>query len=102
MKLLWCWRCKMEVPMLDDDEFRQVLNARVLVPGATSEERFALFLREYERITGFHETNPNAVYHHVVSLYGQTCSNCGNPLRTPRAKFCAACGFRPEMRIDSK
>lgn len=21
MKELWCWRCKMEIPMLDDKEF---------------------------------------------------------------------------------
>jgi hypothetical protein len=25
MKLLWCWRCKSEVPMLDDDEFKRVV-----------------------------------------------------------------------------
>jgi hypothetical protein len=24
MKMLWCWRCKTEVPMLDDDEFKRV------------------------------------------------------------------------------
>lgn len=23
MKNLWCWRCKMEVPMLDEEEFDQ-------------------------------------------------------------------------------
>src|SRR5664279_3838595 len=26
MKMLWCWRCKTEMPMLDDDEFRQVMS----------------------------------------------------------------------------
>ena len=95
MNLLWCWRCKMEVPMLDDEEFRRVLMAQV--PGETSAERFAPFLQEYERITGFHETNQNAVYHHHLSLYGAPCSSCGKPLRTPRARFCAACGFRPSL-----
>ncbi|WP_395806408.1 hypothetical protein [Archangium minus] len=24
MKVLWYWRCKMEVPMLDEDEFTSV------------------------------------------------------------------------------
>lgn len=48
-------------------------------------------LWEYRRITGFRETNPNAVAHHVVSMYGPPCKACGKPLRTPRAKFCAAC-----------
>lgn len=23
MKKLWCWRCKMEIPMLDEDEFQK-------------------------------------------------------------------------------
>jgi hypothetical protein len=92
MKLLWCWRCKAEMPMLDEDEYTQILKAHLLLPGETLEERFAPFLREYERITNFHETNPNAVYHHRLSLYGPPCSTCGKPLRTPQARFCAACG----------
>jgi hypothetical protein len=24
MNILWCWRCKSDVPMLDDDEFKRV------------------------------------------------------------------------------
>jgi len=27
MQPLWCWRCKMEVPMLDEDEYTLVLHA---------------------------------------------------------------------------
>ncbi len=23
MKMLWCWRCKRDVPMLDDEEFKR-------------------------------------------------------------------------------
>src|SRR6476660_5466014 len=23
MKVMWCWRCKMELPMLDEEEFAQ-------------------------------------------------------------------------------
>jgi len=24
MKMLWCWRCKAEMPMLDEEEFGRV------------------------------------------------------------------------------
>src|SRR5579884_138403 len=94
MRMLWCWRCRMEIPMLDEDEYRQVMSVRGSGTGNLHERQFGPVLREYERITGFHETNPNAVYHHLLSLYGPPCSNCGKPLRTPRARFCAACGHR--------
>jgi hypothetical protein len=28
VKMLWCWRCKAEVPMLDDEEFKRVSSLR--------------------------------------------------------------------------
>jgi hypothetical protein len=99
MKSLWCWRCKMNVPMLEEDEYRLVVSKHgQKVASSGMADRIGRFhgpvLLEYERITGFHETNPNAVYHHRVSLYGPPCPNCTKPLSTPRAKFCAACGYR--------
>ncbi len=45
----------------------------------------------YKRITGFKETNPNALFHHRLSMYGPPCRACGKPLRTPQARFCAMC-----------
>jgi hypothetical protein len=93
MKIIWCWRCKTEVPMLEDDEYASVVRLiGTASQEAIRERRFAPMLSEYERITGFKETNPNAVFHHQLSLYGAPCLTCGKPLRTPRAKFCAACG----------
>jgi hypothetical protein len=88
----------MDVPMLDENEYRLV-TSKYGEKGSGSKaeiaERFySPVLREYERITGFHETNPNAVRHHRLSLYGPPCSKCAKPLRTPRATFCAACGYR--------
>ena len=50
----------------------------------------ALYL--YREITGFAETNPNALQHHRISLYGPPCHSCGKPLRTPVAKRCVECG----------
>lgn len=56
--------------------------------------QFAEALDLYQRLTSFRETNPNALWHHRMSLYGPICASCGKPLRTPEASFCAACGAR--------
>jgi hypothetical protein len=78
--------------MLDDDEWKSVSSLFHKGPkGNPKEETFALALREYERITGFHETNPNVLYDHRLSKWGPPCERCGKPLRTPRAKLCGSC-----------
>ena len=82
--------------MLDEQEFHQVM--RLLDDGQSclSSGWAAIFgpaLKEYERITGFVETNPNALHHHRISLYGPECRGCGRPLRTPKATRCASCGM---------
>jgi len=100
MKVLWCWRCQMEIPMLDEEEFEK---AHALygegfhnrdVPLSNRAERFKKLLDYYNQLTGFDETEPNAILHHRISLYGAPCENCGKPYRTPKASFCAACGNR--------
>ena len=48
--------------------------------------------KEYERMTGVANCHQDAIMHHRVSIYGPPCRVCGRPLRTPRARFCAACG----------
>lgn len=53
---------------------------------------FAPVLAAWIDLTGFQETNPNAVLHHRMALYGPPCHTCGKPLRSPAASFCAACG----------
>ena len=83
VRVLYCWRCQMEIPMLEKQEAAYVLE------GAHDEKRI---LRRYFELTGFAETNSNAVWHHVADQYGAPCSACGKPLRTPRARMCAACG----------
>ena len=99
--------------MLDEDEWQEMeaalragirnLKARRAAIGASLAEvtedeqlqaQYADALDLYERLTGYRETNPLALWHHRASLYGPPCSNCGKPLRTPPAKLCAACGAR--------
>ena len=99
----------MVIPMLEEHEWPELAEALTeglrnikqerQQTGAALHEidrtaRYHKALDLYERLTGFRETNPNALWHHRVSIYGPPCHNCGKPLRTPQAKLCAACGTR--------
>ncbi len=88
MKLQWCWRCKMDIPMVDDAEWSQVWAAYQSVQ---PDGRQAA-LNEYERLTGFRETNVNALFHHRISAHGPPCPRCGKVLRTTVAYKCFECG----------
>jgi hypothetical protein len=77
--------------MLNDDEFGHALSLRGTGEGDLRERKFGPVLAEYERMTGHRETNINAFYHHVISIYGPPCAQCGKPLRTPRAALCGTC-----------
>jgi hypothetical protein len=107
---LYCWR-GMEIPMLEESEWEAVapllanpiqqIKEYRLVHGVSlaeaSEKGFGQkALAVYEQLTGFRETNPKALWHHRVSLYGPKCSACGVPLRTPQATYCINCGWRPQ------
>lgn len=103
---IYCWRCRMDVPMLDDTEWARMaprMHARIQ---AIKDYRHAHgvgiaearkhvdgeVLDLYFEMTGFRETNAEGIWHHHLSHYGPPCQTCGKLLRTPRASFCAACG----------
>ena len=92
MKTLWCWRCKMELPMLDEEEFKRAKELYSLVFKSAKPDRFKPLLDYYNKLTGFGETNHAAIMHHEIALYGSPCEKCGKPYRTPLATFCAVCG----------
>ncbi|MBO9565517.1 MAG: hypothetical protein J7621_22255 [Niastella sp.] len=99
MKMLWCWRCRMEVPMLDEEESRQAgelysAGIRNDAGGIDRQTRFRELLDYYYEMTGWRETEPNAIMHHDINLYGPPCEQCGKPYRTSKASFCAACGHK--------
>jgi hypothetical protein len=108
MKRMYCWRCGSEFPMLDEEEFAIVdsllaravrrIKEAVRFQEPASRETFILeqyrpLLEAYHRITGeAFPLHPLHLYHHRISKYGPPCHQCRKPLRTPRAKHCAACG----------
>jgi len=107
MKVLWCWRCKMDLPMLDEDEYEEVRELYSQCMKATKEfrekhglplskidmkERFKPVCDAYERLTGRKETVANAVMHHRIALYGPPCTKCGRVLRTSKSNKCFECG----------
>lgn len=51
-----------------------------------------LACEKYNQLTGFNETNPNALWHHRLAEWGPKCKYCGHLLRTLKAKYCANCG----------
>ena len=97
MKKLWCWRCRMEVSMLNEEEYSIAFKLYGEGLGSVNDarsrsERFSPLLDYYKSVTGEEEINPNAVMHHRIAQYGPPCEKCGKPYRTPQASFCAACG----------
>jgi hypothetical protein len=90
----------MEIPMLDEKEYTRAyeLYGQAISQGSDFQgsrlERFKPLLDYYKEVTGWDETEPNAIMHHRIAQYGPPCENCGKPYRTPKATFCAACGHK--------
>jgi len=87
----------MEVPMLDKDEYAKAHKLygecmRDIHKEGGRLARFKPLLDYYKEVTGWDETEPNAIMHHRFEQYGPPCENCEKPYRTPQASFCAACG----------
>ena len=93
--------------MLDENEFKNIaelyhqafsatkefrINNNLPIENCSIDERFRPVREAYEKITGMRNCHHNAVIHHRISIYGEPCENCGKPLRTSEATFCAACG----------
>ncbi len=103
MQKLWCWRCKMEVGMLDEEEYAIAYELYGKIIRNTSanskEERNKELVDYYFNLTGERDTNPNSIIHHRIALYGPLCENCGKPYRTSKASFCAACGHKRDATL---
>ncbi len=107
MRVMWCWRCQRDVHMLDEDEFAVIAQLWRDCTLAVKEYRqkngasladtpirdiHEPARREYERITGMRDYDPNTIMHHSVAEHGPLCQACGTPLRSPKARRCVVCG----------
>jgi len=72
-------------------EFRERWGIPLEQMKLTLSERLEPMRLRYREITGWDESNPNAILHHRLSLYGPPCRHCQKPLRTPKAKLCGSC-----------
>jgi len=104
---VYCWRCQIDIPMLDEQEWAQLvpLLTHVLDRARTYRDRTGASLEvaleqgiqrvaldKYRELTGFPATNFNALWHHRLAHYGPPCQACGKLIRTKVARFCAECG----------
>ena len=92
------------VPHLQD-AIEQIKRQRIANGSSIAQASAAGFgqeaLRVYFELTGFRETNVNALWHHRLSHLGPLCTVCAKPLRTPQAKHCAECGaMRPNLSLN--
>lgn len=111
---LYCWRCRTVIPMLDEDEWAQVAERLSRLVGDLKrlrQERSiplseatklagAGALRRFRELTGYEETNVNALWHHRRSLFGPPCDACGKPLRTPRPGTARSAGHHEQRLSD--
>ena len=96
----YCWRCRLELPFLDEAEYTEITEIyrkcmKLTNPDqrVTMDERFTPVVEAFERITCYPNMNHNAAMHHRLSNLGADCPNCAKPLRTPKAKYCPECGW---------
>ena len=81
-KTVFCWRCQVDVPTLEEDEWKQILPDLDNVTGqirkamridglsladARQYGRGKSALKRYYELTGYYETVPDNVFHHRLS-----------------------------------
>ena len=109
MQIRYCWRCRADVPMMDEVEFSAwSLVYESCLSSAKSDRReadrdflparnaahFAEARRYYSQATGAPETDADEIRRHRLQSLGPQCPHCGKPKRTSRASICAECGTR--------
>ncbi len=101
----------MEIPLLNEDEWEEIYpllisgmrdlkryrgDTHASISEALAKNQGLPVLLKYKELTGFTETNINAIWHHRRNSFGPECPNCDKLFRTSKAKLCAECGYRVE------
>src|SRR6187455_1295498 len=119
MILRWCWRCRRDVPMLDEVEYAELAVVLDACLGSIKRERearavgleqievrshYAPALRLYQELTGVAASDPEELRHHQNALLGHDCRACGRALRTLDARSCVECGepFDPRAEVSKR
>lgn len=108
-EMRYCWRCREEVPMLNDAadaelqamwaEACETIARRKLSAVDSPEEdskqpEMEAFCRRYWEITGKEWKMRHLTVYHRIADYGPPCIHCGKPLRTHNATTCLECGHK--------
>ena len=105
----YSFKLKQEVWLLNDEEYAPIsAPLRTLLKSMKEyRSKFSVDLNEarercessqhaleiYENLTGDRLESVFYLYHIRLAAYGRLCPTCDKPFRTPRAKFCAECGY---------
>ncbi len=107
MKQHFCWKCRTVMPFLEENEWEQVSplleGAKKAIQEYREENNCSLqtarefckpeAMLKFEELTGKPNVHFEIICHHRLKNWGQECPECGHLLRTPKAKYCAKCGW---------
>ena len=107
MEMHYCWRCKCDVPMLDDvesDIFEPLIKQQlenIKIYRAKHECSISEAIGKidkpatdkYLQITGYQENDCTEIAKHQLKKFGIQCPSCARLLRTPNATICAECFY---------
>ena len=110
MKIYYCWRCRQEMPFLNEREWTQIAphleHIMTDIKQYREENNVDLHTAKikmkfrateiFEQLTGYKDIDPQIIFHHRLNDWGQECSNCGYLLRTQNGAFCVHCGQKQD------
>lgn len=115
--LLYSYRLKRRLPLLSESEWQTVAtklgtNGKSIIEYRKKnqcslteaiEAVNADAIAAYHELAGVRLKSYQELYAVRLSNYGRLCPNCERPFRTPRARFCAECGYElPNGQLAGK